>query len=91
MVNICHLDCGQMTSRESLHTYLKQQLHLPEYYGHNLDALFDCLTELTQPVCLEFSNLDRLVPLGNYGEALMATFRDAALENNRLQLVYTDV
>ena len=90
MVITCHLDCSLMTSREALHAYLKKQLSLPEYYGSNLDALFDCLTELSQPIRLEFSNLDKLLPLGNYGEGLMATFRDAALENPNLELLFSD-
>lgn len=80
------IDCSQMSSKENLHRYLKQILELPEHYGNNLDALFDCLTELSEPVVIEFDNVDRLIPLGDYGEALMATFRDAALENPMLNL-----
>ena len=90
MVNTCHLDCAQMTSRDTLHAYLKKQLSLPEYYGGNLDALFDCLTELSQPLQLELSNLDQLLSLGSYGKALVATFRDAALENPNLELLFSD-
>jgi ribonuclease inhibitor len=87
MVKRFLIDCSRMTSKDTLHRYLKETLSLPEYYGSNLDALFDCLTEISEPVILEFDHLDRLIPLGNYGEALMATFRDAALENPMLTLV----
>ena len=86
MVTHLVIDCSRMTDKESLHRYLKEALSLPDYYGGNLDALFDCLTELSEPVVLEFANPDSLIPLGDYGEALMATFRDAALENPMLQL-----
>ena len=41
------LDAGRMTSKEESHTYLKEVLNLPEYYGDNLDALHDCLEEMT--------------------------------------------
>ena len=27
-------------TRETAHTYLKEILHLPDYYGRNLDALY---------------------------------------------------
>ena len=28
------------------HEYMKKSLNFPEYYGKNLDALFDCLSEI---------------------------------------------
>ena len=90
MVTVYSIDCSHMTSREVLHDYLKQTLRLPDYYGKNLDALFDCLTELGHPTRLEFSHLEHLVPLGDYGESLMSTFRDAALENANLELIYSN-
>lgn len=90
MVTVRCIDCTQMTDRDALHTYLKETLGLPEYYGKNLDALFDCLTELDQPIRLEISNPDCLISLGHYGEALISTFRDAALENPNLELVYSE-
>jgi len=41
------LDAAKMTDKEASHAYLKEVLELPEYYGHNLDALHDCLEEMT--------------------------------------------
>ena len=41
------LDAGRMTDKKTSHEYLKEILQLPEYYGHNLDALHDCLEEMT--------------------------------------------
>ena len=80
------IDCTNATSKEALHQYLKEVLHLPDYYGGNLDALFDCLTEIGSPTCLILQNTQRLIPLGDYGEALLSTFRDAALENPNVTL-----
>lgn len=39
------LDGNSLTGRESLHDVLSAQLDLPEHYGRNLDAMYDCLTE----------------------------------------------
>ena len=40
------LDCSLMTGRAETHDYLKEKFFFPEYYGNNLDALHDCLTDL---------------------------------------------
>ena len=40
------LDGSQMTTREAAHAHLAKQLRFPEYYGNNLDALYDCVTDL---------------------------------------------
>jgi ribonuclease inhibitor len=47
MEQIYILDARQM-DRSHLHSYLREQLPLPEYYGGNLDALFDCLSDLSE-------------------------------------------
>lgn len=39
------LDGSRMGDRAGMHAELKQKLALPEYYGNNLDALNDCLSE----------------------------------------------
>lgn len=40
------LDGSILADAALLHDYLKEQLQFPEYYGKNLDALYDCLTDL---------------------------------------------
>ena len=39
------LDARRM-GRRQVHDYLMERLPLPEYYGRNLDALYDCLTDM---------------------------------------------
>ena len=39
------LDALKMKTKTEAHVYLKEMLALPEYYGGNLDALYDCLSE----------------------------------------------
>lgn len=40
------LDGNLLADAAQVHDYLKEMLEFPEYYGKNLDALFDCLTDL---------------------------------------------
>ncbi len=51
------LDAMKMQTREEAHVYLKDALELPEYYGGNLDALYDCLSEMGQ-LELEVQNMN---------------------------------
>ena len=65
------LDGKKMVSREETHVYLKETFGFPEYYGKNLDALHDCLTEMAD-VEVEVVNADdMLAALGRYGELLL--------------------
>lgn len=73
------LDCLHMTDKETLHDYIAKELNLPEYYGRNLDALYDCLTELA-PCELTLKNTDVLSALGRYGQSLLNVFYDVALD-----------
>lgn len=83
------LDAGMVTDRESLHRYLKEQLELPEYYGNNLDALYDVLTEMGEETLIIVVN-GRCFPevLGNYGKSLIQVFREAEDENPHLAIEY---
>ena len=70
------LDGKKMVSREETHAYLKETFGFPEYYGENLDALHDCLSEMTD-LEVEFINTeDMLAALGRYGEILMQVLED---------------
>ncbi len=46
------LDGSRYDSPRALHEALKSMLGLPDYYGCNADALYDCLSERLEPVHL---------------------------------------
>ena len=65
------LDGRTVDSRETLHQRLSELLHLPVWYGRNLDALHDCLTELREPVALRVIHAHALrESLGGYASNL---------------------
>ncbi len=41
-----------------LHQKLQEELNLPEYYGKNLDALWDCITDMETPAEICISGVD---------------------------------
>ena len=58
------------------HKYLKEALDFPDYYGENLDALYDCLTEFNGEI--HFSNATCVK------DRILDTFDDARNENKNL-------
>lgn len=76
------LDGRLMVSREAAHAQIKQQLDLPEYYGNNLDALHDCLTDIATATHIVVSYAETIKEaLGSYGEILLRVLSDVAEEN----------
>ena len=60
----------------------------PEWYGRNLDALFDCLTELKEPVTVRLLHQEVLEGrLDRRGRALVRLLRRAAAENPQVTLL----
>ena len=78
------LDAANMTEKNAAHDYLKKALALPDYYGSNLDALYDRLTELGVTE-IQFVNLDAA---GGYFAKVLSVFREAQEDNPRLQIDY---
>lgn len=85
------LDGEQMLIRKSLHDHLSEQLGLPEYYGRNLDALYDLLTERGSPVRLVMRHRTALLAaLDKYGAALSRTLEDAGRANPNLEVLFQE-
>lgn len=73
------LDGKKIIDRETLHKTLKKELRFPEYYGENLDALWDCLTtDLELPLIIEWENFEFSRKfLGEYLQNTLEIFRSA--------------
>lgn len=50
------IDGRQYASAKDMHLALKMLLNLPEHYGCNADALYDCLSERREPANLVVMN-----------------------------------
>lgn len=79
------LEGSAMTDRAAAHSHLAQRLELPTYYGRNLDALYDVLTDIGTETEIILNDPGVVVELmGKYGEALLSTMQEAAEENPKL-------
>lgn len=81
------IDGATLTGRAELHALLAEALCFPAWYGANLDALYDCLTELGQDADITVRNTAALhAGLGRYADALLRVLRSAAAANWHLHL-----
>lgn len=78
------LDASKMVSRQEAHAHLREQLSLPAYYGKNLDALYDCLTDLADTTVV-FVDMCRAE--GTYFDRVLQVFWEAAEDNPHLQIL----
>jgi len=78
------LDLSGFLDREQLHAYLQEKLGLPAYYGRNLDALYDCLTDIWEETGIILHLPEKM---GNYALALQEVFEDACRANSNLHLL----
>lgn len=79
------LDGRRMQTRETAHDELQAALSLPGYYGRNLDALHDCLTDIGRPTQITLVNASAMLQgAQGYGARLAAVLLQSAAENPRL-------
>ncbi|HHU52761.1 MAG TPA: barstar family protein [Clostridiaceae bacterium] len=86
-MRLIFLDFINIEDKISLHDYLIEKFNLPDYYGRNLDALWDCLMEISDYTLIEMQNIFALYgKLGDYSAKFLKTLDDAALENSYIWL-----
>lgn len=77
------INCANIATREELHEVLARELNFPDWYGRNLDALHDCLTDLREETRITFLHFPSL-PFPSAG--LLNVLRDSEEENPNLEI-----
>ncbi len=86
-MNIITLRGIDFASVEELQDYLQEALEAPEYYGRNLDALYDVLTDVTQETVIRIDTDDmENEEMADYFGRLIRVCRDASAANPSLTL-----
>lgn len=80
------LDIREYTKPDQIHEYIAQKMDFPQYYGKNLDALYDMLTDIREETCIalllgEESGKDAFI------RGLIRVFNEAEYEKNNLAVL----
>ena len=76
-----------VTSMADIHRILAEELAFPEWYGGNLDALHDCLTEIHEETAIAILQPESLLEtLGSGYARLCRVLTDSAEENPYLTI-----
>ena len=73
------LNGAALSGRDSAHDEIVRALPMPEYYGRNLDALWDVVSCMEGEILLE-----NAAAISGYGEKILSLLQEAADENPRL-------
>lgn len=85
------LNGKELTDQQLLHETIAHQLQLPDYYGENLDALWDILSSWNEPLAIIIEKPTRFVEqLGGYGESVLQLLQDAEEENSMISVEYRE-
>ena len=83
------LDVSAIYDRNELHSSIRNALDLPEWYGMNLDALHDCLTDISEETVVYIINYDLLAEnIGEYADRFRRMFLMSQYENRMIKAIF---
>ncbi len=84
-----HLNCESITTRPELHDKIAHKFDFPEWYGKNLDALHDCLLDISQNTLITVENYALLEEkLERYASAFKKVLENSSAENKFLDIEF---
>lgn len=85
------LDGNKMTSKKEVHKYLKETFNFPDYYGENLDALWDLLSTKNERISISLLHEEKLYEnLGRYGKLIVEVFSEVEKSNDNIEFYIID-
>lgn len=83
------LDFAGINSLWKLHEYFKKVFQLPDYYGNNMDALWDCLhCSFEFPTTIVLKNIEKILSeMREAVEIMLELFRDLEERDEEVTVV----
>lgn len=81
------IDTALWQDKKQLHQSMKDALSFPDYYGHNLDALHDMLTEMDETELTLLNTHSLYTRFGSWAYIFLRVIMESASENKRLHLI----
>ena len=85
------INLADIRTKEDFHREVAQKLNFPDYYGRNLDAMRDCLTDITEDLEVVFFGVgacrESSEEMSGYIDALESMLNDVSNENDNLMFV----
>lgn len=75
------VDCAGIADAKALHRLLAETLSFPKWYGHNADALYDCLTDVRVDTTLTLLHFN---DLGDFSAIFRLVLNDCENDNPHL-------
>lgn len=83
------LDGNEIISMSDIHNIFAEELDFPDYYGRNLDALYDCLGDVFEEVEIVIENREELSEmLGVSFDRLCNLLVDVSEENENISVSF---
>ena len=79
MLVLC--DFVRLGTADAIYDHLQAELSFPAYFGRNLDALHDCLTDISVPTRLVLTGAS-----SPYAKRFLPVIQDAAKQNRNLSV-----
>ena len=86
-MNNINLKLNKFSEKNEIHNYLKKKMKFPDYYGGNLDALYDCLTDISADTAIDI----RYDVENDLQKAVLEVFSNAVAANTHLAIIKTKV
>lgn len=81
------IDGNKINTVDELHDFLATELDLPNYYGKNLDALWDILSGVNTKITIKWIHfIESENKFGNYANQMVKVFEKLDRDFNKIEL-----